>query len=248
MELSETLPKDYEERMVSASVDCAGGKGDGDACHAVGEFFSVIRKDYAAARETYGKNCEARKHGASCFALGRLLLGGRGGAADEARGERAFAAGCDRGHAPACHHLGVLAFKRKDDAAALAHLEKACDGGDAASCYVLGGYFLRPRAATAKAREFLEIACDDGHAPACHNLAVMMKNGDVGVPRDAKLFDVRARTRACCRAGAARRPRARARACPWSYACATGTFESRGESHKKRQDGLIAASMKASMS
>ena len=65
MELSETLPKDYEERMVSASVDCAGGKGDGDACHAVGEFFSVIRKDYAAARETYGKNCEARKHGAS---------------------------------------------------------------------------------------------------------------------------------------------------------------------------------------
>ena len=71
-------------------------------------------------------------------------------------------------HAPACHHLGVLAFKRKDDAAALAHLEKACDGGDAASCYVLGGYFLRPGAAKqpAKAREFLEIACDDGHAPA----------------------------------------------------------------------------------
>ena len=208
MELSETLPKDYEERMVSASVDCAGGKGDGDACHAVGEFFSVIRKDYAAARETYGKNCEARKHGASCFALGRLLLGGRGGAADEARGEQAFASGCERGHAPACHHLGVLAFKRKDDAAALAHLEKACDGGDAASCYVLGGYFLRPGAAKrpAKAREFLEIACDDGHAPACHNLAVMMKNGDVGVPRDAKLFDkYAARTRELvAAAGAAR--------------------------------------------
>ncbi|KAH8057127.1 hypothetical protein JL722_6768 [Aureococcus anophagefferens] len=129
MELSETLPKDYEERMVSASVDCAGGKGDGDACHAVGEFFS-----------------------------------------------------------------------RKDDAAALAHLEKACDGGDAASCYVLGGYFLRrARRTTAKAREFLEIACDDGHAPACHNLAVMMKNGDVGVPRDAKLFDGAARTLALLR-------------------------------------------------
>ena len=208
MELSETLPKDYEERMVSASVDCAGGKGDGDACHAVGEFFSVIRKDYAAARETYGKNCEARKHGASCFALGRLLLGGRGGAADEARGERAFASGCDRGHAPACHHLGVLAFKRKDDAAALAHLEKACDGGDAASCYVLGGYFLRPGAAKrpAKAREFLEIACDDGHAPACHNLAVMFRKGDDGVPADPQLFDRYAkRTRALVEAAGAAR-------------------------------------------
>lgn len=66
MELSEKLPDEYEERMLSASIDCDGGKGSGefarrrrverpslsgDACHAVGEFFSVVRNDHAKARE-----------------------------------------------------------------------------------------------------------------------------------------------------------------------------------------------------
>ena len=208
MELSSTLPPEYEERMVSASVDCASGKGDPSACHAVGEFFAVIRKDYVAARGAYEANCGARRHGASCFALARLLLGGKGGDADGPGAEKAFGRGCDMGHAPACHHLGLLAFQRKDDAAAVSHLLKACDQGDPASCYLLGGYHLRPGRSKSpkKAREFLEYACDDGHAPACHNLAVMLKKGDDGVPADPALFDKYAkRTRELVQqAGAAR--------------------------------------------
>lgn len=66
--------------MVSVSLNCSGGKSDGDAYLAVGEFFSVIAKDYAAARETYWANCDQWQAGGSCFALGRLLLGGRDGA------------------------------------------------------------------------------------------------------------------------------------------------------------------------
>ena len=205
MELSSSLPADYEERMVAAQVDCAGGKGDGEACHAVGEFLSVIRRDYGGAREAYGANCENRSHGPSCFALGRLLLGGKGGAADEGGGFDAFAKGCGLGHGPACHHLGLLEFKRGDDAAALRHLATACDGGDAASCYTVAGYRLKRKDAAA-ARPFLERACDDGHAPACHNLAVMFKTGDGGVERDAAKFATyAAKTRALVdAAGAAR--------------------------------------------
>ena len=205
MELSSSLPPDYEERMVAASVDCAGGKGDGEACHAVGEFLSVIRRDYAGARDTYAKNCASRSHGASCFGIGRLLLGGKGGDADEGAAREAFARGCGLGHGPACHHLGLLDFKAGDDAAAIKHLGKACDGGNAASCYTVGGYLLKNKR-PADARPMLERACDDGHAPACHNLAVMFKTGDGGVERDAAKFATyAAKTRALVdAAGAAR--------------------------------------------
>ena len=208
MELSTSLPEEYEERMLSASLDCNRGAADGDACHAVGEFFAVIRKDYVKAREAYGANCDERKHGASCFGLGRLLLGGKGGGADEKAGEAAFDKGCALGHGPSCHHLGLLEFKRKDDTKALGHLETACGAGDPGSCYLLGSYFLKPGKSKAplKAKTFLETACADGHAPACHNLAVMFKNGDAGVPKDEAKFDTYAkRTRALVdAAGAAR--------------------------------------------
>jgi len=40
----------------------------------------------------------------------------------------------------------------------------------------------------AQVREFGEVACD-GHAPACGNLAEILEDGGVGVPRDAELFD-----------------------------------------------------------
>jgi len=208
MELSEQLPPRYEERMVSAQIDCDAGRGDAGACHAVGEFLAVIKKDYANARTAYMQNCADRGHGASCFGVGRLLLAGRGGAADETGAEAAFRKGCELGHAPSCHNLGLLAFRRKDDAAALECLEKACEGGHPASCHALGGYFLRagPKRDPVVARARLEAACDDGHAPACHNLAVMFKKGDAGVPADQKLFDRYAkRTRALVdAAGAAR--------------------------------------------
>ena len=51
MELTQDLPPQYEERMLAAKLDCDRGNGQGDACHAVGEFLSVVKNDHAGARQ-----------------------------------------------------------------------------------------------------------------------------------------------------------------------------------------------------
>ena len=51
MELTQDLPPQYEERMLAAKLDCDSGKGAADACHAVGEFLSVVKNDHVGARQ-----------------------------------------------------------------------------------------------------------------------------------------------------------------------------------------------------
>ena len=207
MELTQDLPPQYEERMLAAKLDCDRGTGQGDACHAVGEFLSVVKNDHVGARKQFERNCK-NGHGASCFALGRLLLGGKGGSTDEKGGERSLKKGCSLDHAPSCHHLGLLAFGKGDERTGRKHLEKACSQGLAQACHVLGGALLRPGRSrdAVKAKSYLETACADGHAPACHNLAVMFRKGDDGVPADPQLFDRYAkRTRALVEAAGAAR-------------------------------------------
>ena len=143
MELTQDLPPQYEERMLAAKLDCDNGKGAADACHAVGEFLSVVKNDHAGARTQFERNCK-NGHGASCFALGRLLLGGKGGSTDEKGGERVLKKGCELQHAPSCHHLGLLAFSKGDERTGKKHLENACTKGLAQACHVLGGALLRP--------------------------------------------------------------------------------------------------------
>ena len=99
MELTPDLPPQYEERMLAAKLDCDSGKGAADACHAVGEFLSVVKNDHVGARQQFDRNCK-NGHGASCFALGRLFIGGKGGSTDEKGGERVLKKGCDLQHAP----------------------------------------------------------------------------------------------------------------------------------------------------
>uniref|UniRef100_A0A7S3K066 Beta-lactamase n=1 Tax=Aureoumbra lagunensis TaxID=44058 RepID=A0A7S3K066_9STRA len=203
LELRDTLPADYENRIIAASADCIDkDKGSGDACHAVGEFFAVIRKDYVKARESYATNCDIRSHSASCFNLGRLLLGGQGGGIDEKGAARRFSQACDNGFGPACHHLGLIAIDADDYRKGYRALERACSFREAESCYIIGSRLLKaaqndeetsffqrrivPWFSTTnhftrdvpRAQACLEIACDEGHAPACHNLAVLFKHGD----------------------------------------------------------------------
>lgn len=47
-------------------------EGDPTGCHSLGEWFSVVSRDYDKAAELYRENCEKRQHGASCFNLGVL--------------------------------------------------------------------------------------------------------------------------------------------------------------------------------
>ena len=189
MELTPDLPPQYEERMLAAKLDCDSGKGAADACHAVGEFLSVVKND-----QWRGKQLTQLQKGhllASCFALGRLLLGGKG--FRRQKGANAFEEGCDLEHAPSCHHLGLLAFGRGRKWAKNIWRTRARRAW--------------PRPATCSAAlietgsrgtpwaSYLETACADGHAPA--DIAVMFRKGDDGGPpirsclMDAK--DARAR-------------------------------------------------------
>ncbi|KAJ1446748.1 hypothetical protein M885DRAFT_545370 [Pelagophyceae sp. CCMP2097] len=195
IELSESLPEGYEKQMLSASMDCGSGtsKLEKEACHNVGEFFAVIRRDYVSARDTYKTNCDDRKYGASCFNLARLLLGGKGGDVDDKGAFKRFKQGCDLGHTPACHHFGLLNLKNGDIKTGVKNLKLACDNGDQASCYLVGMHHLRTTKVSKRnplqGLKHLTLACDDGHAPACHNLAVMFKKGDEGIPADAAQFE-----------------------------------------------------------
>lgn len=70
----------------------------------------------------------------------------------------------------------------------MSFMQLACDEGDAMSCNQVANLYLSKKGDTGVARnpkaaiKLLEKACSGNMAPACHNLAVMYKNGDVGVP------------------------------------------------------------------
>lgn len=72
-----------ERKFLEFSMGCDAG--DVTACHSLGEWYSVMRSDYAKSIEIYRPNCETHKHAASCLNLGILL------------GTFAGATGCGRG-------------------------------------------------------------------------------------------------------------------------------------------------------
>lgn len=134
----------------------------------------------------------------------------KGCAVARACGQGRLGAG-DLGHGASCHHFGLLALDEGETRRGLHYLTLACEKKDPASCYIVGSRLLRPaREGTSRdvprAKQFLEAACDQGHGPACHNLAVMFKQGDEGVPADQAQFEKYAeRTRELVRtAGASR--------------------------------------------
>jgi TPR repeat protein len=68
----------------------------------------------------------------------------------------------------------------------------ACERGISESCSRLANIYLQGRHVTrdpVKARDLLDTSCARGWAPACHNLAVMFRKGDDGVPADAAKFE-----------------------------------------------------------
>ena len=46
--------------------------GDATACYSLGEYYAVVDEDKTKAAAIFSENCKTRKHGSSCFSLGRL--------------------------------------------------------------------------------------------------------------------------------------------------------------------------------
>lgn len=76
-------------------------------------------------------------------------------------------------------------------------MEQTCQKGLPDSCYLAGQILIRtvkptekhlPGRNPLKAIEYFERSCAANHAPSCFNLAVMYKNGDVGVHKSEEKF------------------------------------------------------------
>lgn len=80
-----------------------------------------------------------------------------------------------------------------DKAKSLACWNTACKMGNFESCFLAASVHLQqhnPDRQPVEAMNKLKFACKDGnHVKACHNLAVMYRVGDQGVPADAKKFE-----------------------------------------------------------
>lgn len=189
------LDDDLKNRMLQFEIDCNDGEGNAYACHSVAEFHAVINNDHAKAAEVLRKNCDGRnKYGASCFKLGRFLIMGKGVEPNDNDAFRRFEQACDKGISQGCFHLGNMLVEGtvvKDPVRAMDVFGKACREGDSESCFLQGKRLLAPKAPLRnppKAAESLLSACDASHAPSCRLLAVLYRNGDVGVQPDLQKF------------------------------------------------------------
>eukprot|EP01038_Epipyxis_sp_PR26KG_P008969 gene8969-12098_t len=194
---------EYEAKMVAFQIDCQEGKGEPAACHHVGEFFSVVKSDFVKAASIYTLNCE-RGYPASCFNLGKFYLSGRGVTQSDDKAEHLFEKSCQGTHQQGCYHKALLQYMHdgvtddddsvvdnttKSKLEAMKIFEKNCKDGDIESCYFAASHYISPSHKVReplKAIDFLKFSCSANHAPSCFNLAVLYKNGDIGVPADAE--------------------------------------------------------------
>ncbi len=97
---------------------------------------------------------------------------------------------CDAGDANACARLGLVREHgaSPDGPKACAAFEKACEGGNALSCRVVGRHYFDGRVCPrnlAKSAALYETGCEKGSMNACFLLAVLLKKG-FGVTADPK--------------------------------------------------------------
>jgi hypothetical protein len=68
----ERVDEAYEAKMLAFEIDCNDGKGEPQACHHVGEFYSVVKDQHDRSAKIYDLNCNNKGYGPSCFNLARL--------------------------------------------------------------------------------------------------------------------------------------------------------------------------------
>lgn len=125
----------------------------------------------------------------STFQAGVKALDGRRNA--EAVGH--FQTACEAGHLGACSRWAYVLYNgnafgmRSDATKAKLLYRKACDGGEMASCTMLGIATVQGRGGAigdaAAARPIFQKACEGGHMAGCANLAGMLWSADGG-PQD----------------------------------------------------------------
>lgn len=68
----------------------------------------------------------------------------------------------------------------------------ACKEGEIDSCYFAAGHHIAHHNAERNPKlaiDYFERSCKSNHAPSCYNLAVLYRNGDIGVDKDTEKFE-----------------------------------------------------------
>jgi TPR repeat protein len=152
--------------------------------------------DRAKAKTLYEKACKL-KDGLGCSNFGDLLS--RDKSYEPARA--AYTQSCDLSYTDGCYRLGGMMISgdggKKDTAAGLSLLSKACEGkppsqdacGEIGLVYGLGDGVPADKA---KGDKLMQAACDAGSMFTCTNLGIMMRDGKFGAknqPRATALFE-----------------------------------------------------------
>eukprot|EP00500_Bicosoecida_sp_ms1_P001059 CAMPEP_0203810076 /NCGR_PEP_ID=MMETSP0115-20131106/2713_1 /ASSEMBLY_ACC=CAM_ASM_000227 /TAXON_ID=33651 /ORGANISM="Bicosoecid sp, Strain ms1" /LENGTH=242 /DNA_ID=CAMNT_0050718853 /DNA_START=54 /DNA_END=778 /DNA_ORIENTATION=+ len=182
------------EKFVEFRLAC--DDGDATGCHSLGEWWALVKEDFGKAADLYRTNCLERRHGPSCYNMGRLHANGRGVERSAPATLEFFARGCEAGTADACQYGALLLSTGKhvpeDKPRAARMLERGCNEltGGAQCCAKLGVLRLQGDEAAGVARDlplaarlFRRACVDARHAPSCSNLAVMTHRGE-GVSKD----------------------------------------------------------------
>ena len=210
------LRSDYFDRKYKEFKEGCDA-GSPHACFALGEWYQLLGKDLAKAKQVYETNCAIREDPNSCFNLANLVLHhqelelgqeakAKFGHGRDAAARTMLSLACSSGqHSQACSVLATLVLSgrggEQDTARGMALLESLCEApvNDARSCVRIGGALLRPsfglKRDPARAFRFVQRGCDElGHPNACQILSVMYAKGD-GVTQDsAKALHYRTKT------------------------------------------------------
>jgi TPR repeat protein len=149
--------------------------GDLAGCTNLGQHLKSgkgIAKNEAEAFRLTKKSCDGR-FPLACFNLGLLYRDGIGTAKDQDKANRSFEFACKAGLAAGCSRLGdeIAKSKTKEDLSrAVTLYRRACDRGDAKSCYTAGQMYREGVGVAADLQlssEYMERACRAGYKPAC---------------------------------------------------------------------------------
>lgn len=140
------------------------------------------RRDLAGARRRFAAVCE-RAYAPACVELGRALLKGEGGPADERRAASLAESACAQRYQPGCSLLAVVLTtgrdEHKDVPRAKRLFEESCEAGDLRACS--GVLKSEPSPARSSAQARLSAACDRHVQAACAWLGSSLGIGEGGV-------------------------------------------------------------------
>ncbi|MEZ4240779.1 MAG: tetratricopeptide repeat protein [Myxococcota bacterium] len=127
----------------------------------------------------------------ACHDYAEYLLHNKGVVSDPAPALRRWRTACDKGYWPSCATLSELylsgeAGVKPSEATSRALADKACDGGYAQGCFLLG-QFDDAHWPVDRLDKFYGALCDEGHRESCWRLARFYHDGIFKEPTEGRL-------------------------------------------------------------